>query len=198
MENTHCVSNTSRNKDNFLVRKQWILWAFEIKCLFCFLYLLGLACVEGQTNYRNVDQKIELAGATCKRRIINHGCINGKQPHWRCVAKGSCISWVAKLKGDKNSEWKLSNGWSQSHREIKPPLSAEKGVVAKSQGDDHVTLLPMDFWTPPRFLKGKTALQHWKSCVAEKWRFQAPMFRLRRLGPADHSFRNHYINHLIM
>ena len=27
------------------------------------------------------------------------------------VAKGSSVSWVAKLQGDKNPEWKLSNGW---------------------------------------------------------------------------------------
>ena len=41
------------------------------------------------------------------------------------VAKGSSISWVAKLKGDKSSECKLSNGWSRSYREIKMLLSAE-------------------------------------------------------------------------
>ena len=40
------------------------------------------------------------------------------------AAKGSSISWVAKLKGDKNSEFKLSNGWSRSYREIKMLLSA--------------------------------------------------------------------------
>ena len=28
------------------------------------------------------------------------------------VAKGSSVSWVAKFKGDKNAECKLSNGWS--------------------------------------------------------------------------------------
>ena len=39
-------------------------------------------------------------------------------------AKGSSISYVAKLKDDKKSEWKLSNGWSRSYREIKLPLSA--------------------------------------------------------------------------
>ena len=41
------------------------------------------------------------------------------------VAKGSSISWVAKFKGDENSECKLSNGWSRSYREIKMLLSAE-------------------------------------------------------------------------
>ena len=35
------------------------------------------------------------------------------------VAKGSSISWVAKFKGDKTSECKLSNGRSRSYREIK-------------------------------------------------------------------------------
>ena len=38
------------------------------------------------------------------------------------VAKGSSISWVAKFKGDENSECKLSNGWSRSYREIEPLL----------------------------------------------------------------------------
>ena len=42
------------------------------------------------------------------------------------VAKGSSVSWVAKFKGDKNLECKLSNGWSRSYREIKPLLSAGK------------------------------------------------------------------------
>ena len=35
------------------------------------------------------------------------------------VAKGSSISWVAKLKGEKYSECKRSNGRSRSYREIK-------------------------------------------------------------------------------
>ena len=35
------------------------------------------------------------------------------------VAKGSSVSWVAKFKGDKNSECKLSNGRSRSYRVIK-------------------------------------------------------------------------------
>ena len=38
-------------------------------------------------------------------------------------------------KGDKNSEWKLSNGWLRSYREIRLLLPAGKGVVAKLQGD---------------------------------------------------------------
>ena len=40
------------------------------------------------------------------------------------VAKGSSISWVAMFKGNKNSECKLSNGWSRSYREIELLLSA--------------------------------------------------------------------------
>ena len=44
-------------------------------------------------------------------------------PHWRkaCLfILGRCerappIPWLAKLKGDKNSECKLSNGWSRSY-----------------------------------------------------------------------------------
>ena len=42
------------------------------------------------------------------------------------VAKGSSVPWVAKLKGDKHSACKLSNGWSQSYREIHLLLSTEK------------------------------------------------------------------------
>ena len=42
------------------------------------------------------------------------------------VAKESSVSWVAKLKGDKNSEWKLSNGWSRSCEVISLLLSAGK------------------------------------------------------------------------
>ena len=53
---------------------------------------------------------------------------------WR-VAKGSSISWVAKLKGDKHSECTPSNGWSRSYREVKLLLSARKWMVAKLQGD---------------------------------------------------------------
>ena len=34
--------------------------------------------------------------------------------HFWGVAKGSSVSWVAKFKGDKISECKLSNGWSRS------------------------------------------------------------------------------------
>ena len=42
------------------------------------------------------------------------------------VAKGSSISWVAKFKGDKNSECNVSNGWSRRYRLMKRHLSAEK------------------------------------------------------------------------
>ena len=50
-------------------------------------------------------------------------------PPWRPlwgVAKGSSVSWVAKLKGEKNSECKLSNGRSRSYKVIKLLLSAGK------------------------------------------------------------------------
>ena len=46
------------------------------------------------------------------------------------VAKASSVSWVAKFKGDKNAEWKLSNGRSRSYKVIKLLLSAGKWVVA--------------------------------------------------------------------
>ena len=42
------------------------------------------------------------------------------------VAKGSSVSWVAKFKGGKNPECKLSNGWSRSYKVIKLLLSAGK------------------------------------------------------------------------
>ena len=35
------------------------------------------------------------------------------------VVKGSSVSWVAKFKGDKISECRLSNGWSRSYKVIK-------------------------------------------------------------------------------
>ena len=44
--------------------------------------------------------------------------ISQYNPVWG-VAKGSSVSWVAKFKGDKNSECKLSNGWSRSYKVIK-------------------------------------------------------------------------------
>ena len=40
--------------------------------------------------------------------------------------KGSSVSWVAKFKGDENSEGKLSNGWSRSYKVLKMHLSAGK------------------------------------------------------------------------
>ena len=43
------------------------------------------------------------------------------------VANVSSISWVAKLKGDKNSECKLSNRWLRSYREIKLLLQEVNG-----------------------------------------------------------------------
>ena len=50
---------------------------------------------------------------------------NDPVPLWD-VAKGSSVSWVAKLKGDKNSECKLSSGWSRSYKVINLLLSARK------------------------------------------------------------------------
>ena len=35
------------------------------------------------------------------------------------VGKGSSVSWVAKFKGDENSECKLSNGWLRSYKVIR-------------------------------------------------------------------------------
>ena len=44
------------------------------------------------------------------------------------VARGSSISWVAKLKGDEHSGCKLSNGWLRSYRETKPFLRRRTNV----------------------------------------------------------------------
>ena len=75
------------------------------------------------------------------------------------VAKGSSVvSWVAKFKGDKNSECKLSDGWSRSCKVMKVLLYA--GQMGGREVTErqisipvfHGTLFPMDFWTPPRFL----------------------------------------------
>ena len=64
------------------------------------------------------------------------------------VAKGSSVSWVAKFKGDKNSECKLSNGWSRSYKVIKLLLSAGKWVVAKLQGDKSASQSSMELYYP--------------------------------------------------
>ena len=56
----------------------------------------------------------------------------------RVVAKGSSISWIVKLQGDKHAEWKLSNArWLRSCTEIKllTLVSARKWGVTKLQGD---------------------------------------------------------------
>ena len=48
------------------------------------------------------------------------------------VADGSSVSWVAKFKGGKNSQCKLSNGRSRSYKVIQLLLPAWKRVVAKT------------------------------------------------------------------
>ena len=68
-------------------------------------------------------------------------------PIWG-VAKGSSVSWVAKFRGDKNSECKLSNGWSRSYKVIKLLLSAGKWVVAKLQGDKSASRSSMELCYP--------------------------------------------------
>ena len=73
------------------------------------------------------------------------------------VAKGSSVSWVAKVKGDRDSEYKLSNGWLRSCKVIKLFFNREmsgREVTGRQISIPffHGTLLPMDFWTRPRFL----------------------------------------------
>ena len=58
------------------------------------------------------------------------------------------VDWVAKFKGDKISECKLSNGRSRSYKVIKPLLSAGKWVVAKLQGDKSASQSSMELHYP--------------------------------------------------
>ena len=57
-------------------------------------------------------------------------------------------SWVAKFKGDKIREWKLSIGWSRSYKVIKLLLSAGKWVVAKLQGGKSASQSSMELYYP--------------------------------------------------
>ena len=71
------------------------------------------------------------------------------RPSWKLwITKGSSISWVAKFKGDKNSECKLSNGWLRSYKVMKLLLSPGKGVVEKLQGDKLVSQSSMELYYP--------------------------------------------------
>ena len=63
------------------------------------------------------------------------------------VAKGSSISWLAKFKGDKTPECKLSNGRSRSYRETKLLLSSGIWVVTKIQGDKSASHSSMELMT---------------------------------------------------
>ena len=73
------------------------------------------------------------------------------------VAKGSSISWVVKFKGGKNSQCKLSNGWSRSDREMKLLFSAGHEWSRSYREINEHPNLPwnfialMDFWTPLAF-----------------------------------------------
>ena len=80
--------------------------------------------------------------ASCTRTQIVRQAIFG------ALRKGPTFHGFAKLKGDKKSEMKLSNGWSQSYREIKLPLSAGKWVVAKLQGDKSAPQSSMELYDP--------------------------------------------------
>ena len=63
------------------------------------------------------------------------------------LAKGSSTSWVAKLKGAKNSECKLSNGWSRSHKVIKMLLSAGNEWSRSYRVTNQHPNLPWNFMT---------------------------------------------------
>ena len=78
------------------------------------------------------------------------------------VAKGSPVSWVAKLQGDKNSGWSRSyreiklllsagNEWSQSYRVTNQRPNLPWNFMTVSHGFlDPSALVDMDFWTPMR------------------------------------------------
>ena len=55
---------------------------------------------------------------------------------------------LAKLKKDKSPEWKLSNGWLRSYKEIKLPLSAGYWVVAKLQWEKSASQASMELYYP--------------------------------------------------
>ena len=85
----------------------------------------------------------------------------GKRPPFRIyprsalLKKGSSVSWVTKCKGDKKSECKLSNGQSRSDKTASFCREMSGREVTGRQiriPIFHGTSLPMDFWTPPRFL----------------------------------------------
>ena len=92
------------------------------------------------------------------------------EPQRQGVVKGSSASWVAKFKGDENSECKLSNGWSRSYREINC-FFLQRNEWSRSYREInstpifHGTLWPMDFWTPPRFLRDGLWVKHAYECT---------------------------------
>ena len=63
------------------------------------------------------------------------------------VVKGSSISWVAKLQGDRNSECKLSNGWSQSYKETNLLFAAGNEWSQSCRGKNQHPNLPWYFMT---------------------------------------------------
>ena len=73
------------------------------------------------------------------RKIIR---IRGQKKE--AVPKGSSISWVAKFKRDNHLECKLSNGWSQSYREIKLLLQENERSRSYREINQH-SRLPWDF-----------------------------------------------------
>ena len=79
---------------------------------------------------------------------IVYGVNNSKMSRDWGVAKGSSVSWVAKFKGYKNSECKLSNEWSRSYKVAKLLASAGKWAVAKLQGDKSAPQSSMELYYP--------------------------------------------------
>ena len=127
-QNPHC-------KDPALTKRGVVISEVFWVCKGCFQFAIGFAtssdCSEFNSCEREEvpDRASDSWSLGCFSRPLRASSLGAStlQAFWGFVpisgshflffwgvAKGSSISWVAKLKGDKNSEWKLSNGWSRS------------------------------------------------------------------------------------
>ena len=91
-----------------------------------------------------------------------------KEP-FKNPSKKRAVAWppwcAPKLKGDENSECKLSNGWSPSYKVIKLFLSARKWAVAKFQGEKSASQSSMELYFPSEALCVSWKSQTGKSLV---------------------------------
>ena len=99
----------------------WALYQVRIAILVCLhLFLIALYAPRRLIKGSEASPGPEL---TLERYVSWK--ISRRMPRWG-VAKGSSVSWVAKFKGDKNSECKLSNERSRSYKVTKLLLPAGK------------------------------------------------------------------------